>query len=231
MGAASTGYALFDLLVPLDAGPWPAPRPPAWGWLALGVAAVGVALAGRRSRTPAFVVAWIAVTWAPMAGWLPLDVRPSRALLYLPLVGLALGLSRGAARWRVRPALAAAALASLGAVHALRLAPWRDPLSLWTWGTERHPDLPLAWVNLGRAKVEAGDRDGAARAWMRAAALAQAQRDATFFVRAAESLGRLALEAGRVEEAVVYLQDAVRVGGPEHAPYAAEQLRALGRLP
>lgn len=227
----STGWALIHLVAPTEGGPWPAPRPPGAGWAAL----AGAALLAVKVPALRLGLGWVALAWAPMAGWLPIGVRESRELLYLPLVGLALAASllvrspRLAPPWGPRLALGAVLL--LTPVHLARLEGWRGELSLWRWGTQTHPTSPLCWTNLGRAWAERGDLDQAEPAYLRAAQLAQQQRDATFFVKAATSLGRIALTRGQPERARVFLEDAARVAGPGGAPEAEALLAGLAGPP
>jgi len=213
VGAASSGWALVDMAVPLEAGPWPVPRPDWVGWAAL---AVGLAsLRWTRSW-----VAWALLFWFPMAGWLPLEVRPSRALLYLPAIGLAL--------WLARFKAPAWPLFGLALLQVPRMMHWKAPLPLWTWATEQSPEVPLAWLNLGRAHAEAEDFQAAEVAYVQAASLAMQQQDATFFVPAATSLGRLALRRGDVAGARVFFQDAISVAPPGAAAEAEALLAELG---
>ena len=225
---ASTGHAFADLVVPLPAGPWPVERSTGQGLvLALTVLAGSTFAAWRGRRGLLWVVGWIALAWAPMAGWLPVEVRPSRALLYLPLLGLAVGVSRvpwDRTAWL--RGVGSVLVLVLVAGHGLVASRWQDPLTLWEWGVEMNPEEPLCQLNLGRARAESGDLPAAKSAYEKAAGLAMQRRDATWFVPAATALGHLALEAGDADQARIYWEDAVSIGGVAAAE-AAEGLAGL----
>jgi hypothetical protein len=225
---ASSGYALADILLPLPGGPWPIERTHGLG---LAVAAVALALTTlltlRGGRTLLLGIGWIGLAWAPMAGWLPVDVRPSRALLYLAAIGLGLLLSQ--LNWARFPRslwVMAPVLTVLGLGHGWVATQWQDPLTLWSWGIAENPEEPLCHLNLGRALAESGDNTGAELAYRNAAGLAMQRQDATWFVPATTALGHLALQAGNVDQAKVYWQDAVSIGGSA-ATEAAEGLAGL----
>jgi hypothetical protein len=221
MGLSSTGWAFFDLVVPLDAGPWPVPHAllPGLFWMLLAAVAVRWAHTG---------LIWVLVTWALMAGWVGLDVRHARALLYLPAIGLALVVGQGMLNRSRRVQGVAVALGGLllGMQHQA-LSHWKTPESLWMFGVEKNPTDPLPQVNLGRVHAEAGRHDAAVVHYTNAASLAKAQEDATFFVKAAGSLGQLALLDGDLERARVYFEDAVSIAGQGGAPGSEEALRNL----
>jgi hypothetical protein len=224
-GLSSTGWAFFDLVVPLDAGPWPVPHALAPGlfWMLLAAVAVRWAHTG---------LIWVLVTWALMAGWVGLDVRHARALLYLPAIGLALVVGQVMVdrSRRVQGVALALGLLLLGMQHKA-LSHWKTPESLWTFGVEKNPTSPLAQANLGRVHAEAGRHDAARVHYTNAASLAMAQEDATFFVKAAASLGELALLEGDIEGARLFFQDAISVAGPGGAPGSEHALRELPSPP
>ena len=224
-GLSSTGWAFFDLVVPLDAGPWPVPHALAPGlfWMLLAAVAARWAHAGGI---------WVLVTWALMAGWVGLDVRHARALLYLPAIGLALVVGQVMVdrSRRVQWVALALGLLLLGMQHHA-LSHWKSPESLWTFGVEKNPTSPLAQVNLGRVHAEAGRLDAARVHYTNAASLAMAQEDATFFVKAAASLGELALLDGDIEGARIFFLDAISLAGPGGAPGSERALRGLPSAP
>jgi hypothetical protein len=224
---ASSGLALSQLVVPWPGGPWPVAGSAGLG---LGVAAVALVGSGlgwaRGVRWPVLLVGWVGLAWAPMAGWLPVEVRPSRALLYLALPGVALVLSLVRDGVVVRGGLALLLAGSLVG-HGWVASRWADPLTLWSWGVETNPTEPLCHLNLGRARAEHGDRDGARVAYESAAGLAMQQEDATWFVPAATALGRLAVDAGEPRRARMYWEDAVSIGGDA----AGEAAAGLAELP
>ncbi len=225
VGLSSTGWAFFDLVVPLDAGPWPVPHALAPGLFWMFVAALAVRW-GQRG------VIWVLLTWALMAGWVGLEVRHARALLYLPVVGLALGVGQGMRNRsrRVQGAAVALGLLLLG-LQFQALSHWKNPESLWAFGVEKNPTDPLPQVNLGRVHAEAGRSSAAKVHYTNAASLAMAQEDATFFVKAASSLGELAMLEGDIEGARLFFQDAISVAGPGGAPESERSLLELSSLP
>lgn len=217
---ASTGRALLDLTIPIHAGPIPADRSTVPGL----VTAVLAALTAWKFPVTRSPLAWIAVAWAPMAGWAPVEVREGRGLLYLPLVGFALGI--GAAAERGSAVIRGSAVLAAGLFGILQLgvlANYRDPLTFWTWASATNPASTVAqgqiawqWLSQdpARARVE----------FQRLRAISSdSPRD---YVGASVWLGRFALAEGDEAGARAFWSDAIRVGGP----YAEDAVAALAAL-
>lgn len=119
-------------------------------WLALVAVVVVFALAVaffKRAPWLSFGVAWFLVATAPISQWLPVQVRFSGLLLYLPLVGVALAVSfvplKNTVLWLV-------AVAWL--VVSLTVVPtWRDDVALWSANAEAWPELAAPHLNLANA--------------------------------------------------------------------------------
>lgn len=226
--AASTGWTFLDVHLPIPAGPWPAVRPVVPGLVLLAAGLVVAAVTRRGLPFP-----WVAVAWAPMAGWTGLEVRPARGVAWLAVAGAALGaallVARLPERLRLPTALAVAAL--FGAGQLAQAPHFTSEVALWTWGVEQNPETAMPRVALGGARLRAGDTAGGEATLREAAALAMRNRDAGPFVLAATQLGLLARDRGEVEAARAYFADAVAVAGPERAAEAAATLATLPRAP
>lgn len=198
LSGASTVMRYAGLVV------WPSPlvpyQPPttasvlAAGAVAMGV--VGGALVIRRAPLVFVAVAWFAVATAPIAGWLPMEVRFSGLLLYLPLTGLAVLAARELSR--VRP-LVAWFVAVAEVVMAVAVVPmWTSDEALWRANVEAYPALPAPRVNLANAL----SAQGAPEAWQEyeaAVALASAAGDRKSLSLAELGLGNLALRSAPSE--------------------------------
>ena len=222
-GLSSTGWAMWDLVFPMPAGPWPVAHAALPGILLM------IVFLALWRWTWLFVI-WVAICWAPMAGWISLELRDSRSLLYLPCVGLALALAR-APFWKL-PLFRWPGLALAGLLFSLQyeaLSHWRNPETLWKWGVESNSFSPLTHVNLGRVYAESERYLLAERQYEYAFALAEQQRDATFYVRSAQSLGDLAWMREDLQVARTYFSQAIHVAGLGNAPYAEARLEELRR--
>ncbi len=229
-GLASTGWAFADSLVAIPTAPWPPPHAAAGGLLVL-VGAIVLGVAGRRWGAW-FAVAWVVIAWAPMADWTGLGIRSSRALLYVPIIGLALGIARLPVWERgSRGALAVAGVVGLlfAGLQGWSVSRWGSEEVLWQASARQNPDSPVPWLNLGRAQIEGGDLVGGRYSYMQAAALSQRARDAAHFVSAATALGTMAMNEGDLEGARVFLQDAVEVAGAANARDAVALLEEVER--
>lgn len=134
-------------------------------------AATGAILLRRRFPHAALAVLFPLVAFLPthsiVAKLDPVTAKP----LYLAWVGPALLAGALAARVpRRREILTALGFAILagGIQSAKRVEVWQDPLRLWTEAVDRAPGSARAWNNLGMARFERGDLDGADLALARA---------------------------------------------------------------
>lgn len=143
--------------------------------LAAVVLAGVVALLSRR-RWPwlGFGIAWVALQLAPTHSLLPRFDLANDRHLYLALPGLALLLVVPLllAGWRPlgRAALLALAL-WMGLLAHRRNDDWRSELALWQATVAQSPAKPRPWANLGWARQQAGDTEGARAAYECALAL------------------------------------------------------------
>ena len=124
------------------------------------------------SRWLAFSILWFVVWLIPTNSVLPrFDVANDRQL-YLALIGPALICAVLLARLRAhRPLAGTVAIASLLLVLAsstiMRNRDYRSEVALWERTSEASPNKPRVWNNLGYARQQAGDSEGAIRAYRR----------------------------------------------------------------
>lgn len=139
------------------------------------LAAIGAAALVRR-RWPwlGFAIAWSLLQLAPTQSLLPrLDLANDRHL-YLVLPGVALAVVVGVAGVAGRRlAVVVVLMLALGLATATRARnhDYRSELALWTATVEASPGKARAWSNLGWARQQAGDADGARQAYACALAL------------------------------------------------------------
>jgi hypothetical protein len=222
-------FHMFDLNSSLRS-PWP--------WLAL----LGIVAAFFfRKRVPmlGFLVVWWVVALLPC-----LDARQlSFPLLaerfdYLPSVGLCLAMAFVCVCWlprrlpdqRLAPVVVPglALIASLWAIQDRRLIPnWHDNETMWNYSARVAPDAPLVHLYQAEVRFNNQDLDGAAREYQTAMRLNQASFLPLLGVDfdANVGLGRVAQWRNRPDEALGYLEKAIRL-----APHHAEGYKLLGQL-
>lgn len=171
------GHSLFGLQANLDPDlrvP-DAVLPHAVGFVLAWLVALGLAAASRR-RWPwlGFAIAWTLLQLAPTQSLLPrLDLANDRHL-YLVLPGVAfavvVALAGRVERRLATPAVCLLALVLATATRA-RNHEYRSELALWTATVAASPGKARAWGNLGWARQQAGDVDGARAAYACALAL------------------------------------------------------------
>lgn len=206
---------------------WPQPRPDGPGDAAavaglaivLG-AGIAVVLAARRAPVAAFAGAWVLAMYLPLSNVLPLGPHyVAERYLYVPSFGLCLLAALGLGALRVRARAAATALLALlvaagGVRAAVRVADWRDALSLWRSalravpeGTGRiHGELGLALSAAGRSEE--------AIAHFRASLARGPEKADTL-----NNLGFELLKLGRNDEAIPYFARALEIW-PENPVFA-----------
>ena len=141
-------HYLEVLLVPFDLAP-KVLRPVAPDWMAVGLAAGVVALAlgfllyaVRRRHTHTLVaLVWVFGTYLPVSNVLPIQRYAADCLMYLPMVGLALGLGFSIdtlLRWRGHRAVVGIVLGAtvlwlsgLAVVCRMQASVWRDEETLF----------------------------------------------------------------------------------------------------
>jgi Tfp pilus assembly protein PilF len=131
------------------------------------------------ARLAAFGILFFLLALAPTT-LVPLRDPFVEHRLYLPMLGIVLGLVAGVAvaLRRVVPSprsaavagavLAGAALVALGAATYQRNHVWHSALALWSDASEKSPQKPRIWVNLGTALHFAGRYEEAVTAYDRA---------------------------------------------------------------
>ena len=186
--------------------------------LTLGVVALGIlawlfrALPGGRRVT---VLTWFVLFLLPPLVVPELPAYEHRA--YVPLVGLALGLSQlpalsGAGWARHRPRQLALAVAVVFCVLASRhAAVFSDALAHWASATRNTAYAPIAHVNVGRILEERGDLGRAATAYRAALAIDPVTPKAN------NNLGVVMMAQGRDALALPYFEREIEVnpGNPE----------------
>jgi tetratricopeptide (TPR) repeat protein len=145
-------------------------------------AAIGLAVISRP-RLPwlGFAIAWYLLQLAPSNSLMPRFDLANDRHLYLATVGAAfafVGLLQSAALRRAAPVLFLATALLLAAATHRRNLDYRSELSLWQATAQASPGKARAWANLGWARQEAGDIDGARAAYECALALQPAHQQA-----------------------------------------------------
>lgn len=210
-----------------------------WPWLTL---LVLLGTLGLRKRQPVlgFLVAWWAIALLPC-----LDIRYlsfpllAERFAYVPSVGLCLAVSSVLIAWLparlpdARPARIAlpalVALMVLYAVQTVRAVPhWRDNTALTSYSLQQSPNA--AMLHVAQAEIlqfRERDLEGAVREFQTALQLnsASVRPLAGVTYNSYFGLGMIALQRGRAQEAVGYLEKATRVL-PNHSP----AYKALGSV-
>ena len=204
---------------------------PALMGAALGASVILVAvMAGWwRRRLACFFMLWGVVVLLPTL-IMPLNVLVNERRLYLVLAGFVLLLGELLGR---APVLRrhgwgmAACLAAFAALTISRNAVWGDELALWQDAERRAPGMYRVQTNLGRARQETGDWNGALESYHRALAIDDGHGDAP------NNIATILHLQGRVDEAVQWYRRALE-RYPEHAQIRqnlADALVQLGDLP
>lgn len=150
---------------------------PVW-WLeaSLIAATLGFALAalrrdsrgGLRRPVAGVAIAWFALAIAPTNSWIArFDIANDRQL-YLALLGPALALGVGVARWRAGRPLVALLAVALGAATVARNADYASEVTLWQATARASPAKSRVFNNLGYALQQRGQLDAARAAYARA---------------------------------------------------------------
>jgi Flp pilus assembly protein TadD len=225
LSAAATAWAVLFraarlLLVPTGLSPvrWVEPvgslaDPMVAGGLALAAACLVLGWRARR-KTPrvSAALAFMALSWLPVCGIVPLTHPLADRYLYLPLVGFCWLVAEGLFSLGSMPsrearvgAVALAALVAFGWAGPTlsRHSDWRDDLSLWSSAVANEPASYRAHYNLGDALYKA-DRMGEAEGPFRKALALK-----PVFSLGHYSLGRLLYKTGRKAEAAEQFLEAL----------------------
>ena len=103
---------------------------------------------------------------------------------------------------------------ALGMSTHARAQVWRSNLTLWTDATQKAPQKPRPFINLGLAQEEAGDMDAAMRTYTTSLTLAFQPRltqyqQAFYRVASETNIARVLAQTGREEAALRMLNDVV----------------------
>jgi tetratricopeptide (TPR) repeat protein len=189
--------------------------------------AVGLAFL-RRDRAWLLVLALFAAALSPVLGLFPFDFqaistvadRYAHFAMLAPAFALAVLLARVPARAVYFST--SGVLIALAVLSIIQVGYWRDTETLFRRAYELNPRSHIACVHLGVAAEEQGDKRAAADWYAKALALEPG------YPVAGGNLGRLLLEAGKVDDAIALLRETVR-RNPDY-PFAAQKLAiALAR--
>ena len=167
-------------------------------------------------RLAAFGIFWFFITLTVESSIIPIVDVIFEHRMYLPSVGLFLALSATvalagggrdlSAQWPGTPVLAGVAVVVLllSGLTIARNELWRSEVALWEDNTWKSPNKARTFLNLGSAAERAADLDAAEVAYRTASALS-----AQPFSRL--DLGRLYLQANRLDEALVQFREALQI--------------------
>lgn len=225
---ALTVYVRYvtKLLWPTDLAfhyPHPGDQLIAWQATAAGLilAAITIMALVTARRWPYLVVGWLWYlgTLVPVIGLVQVGQQAmADRYTYLPTIGLGIaliwGLADAVARWRIYPALSAAAaavvLAGCVALTRVQVGHWREDLTLWEHTLHVTSENSVAHYELGFALAQAGRLDEAI-AQYRAALALQPEYGAVYVY-----LGIALARRGDPEGAIQELREALRLQ-PENA--------------
>ena len=157
----------------------------------------------KGDRLPAFCLLWFVLWWLPVSNLIPISTRMADRYLYMPAIGIFLGLAMLAQRKRVPLGAIAGVLLVLSVVSAQRCKVWRSSEALWRNSLTTRPHSFTAHNNLGLALQGQNDFEGAMASY--ASALAARPNHSV----ALNNLGYCLIESRRAAEAIPHLQAAV----------------------
>jgi len=201
----------------------------------LSAAAFAALLVRKGKGVWAVWIGWVLGILAPTSTIYPIADPAFEHRMYLPLAGLALLLTMGAAelfaRLGARPARRVAGVGGAGAVILLacvafsRNQVWRDPITLWQDAVRKRPLNARAHYTLGTLLSDDGQLEAAA------AALARAVRIDPSYANARTNLGNVLARLGRLEEAAEQYRAALelRPESPEDHSNLANVLMRQGK--
>jgi tetratricopeptide (TPR) repeat protein len=173
---------------------------PGWLLTIAGLAGLGRWLWKCGDGLARFCAGWTLIAWLPVSNLIPISTQMADRYLYIPAVGVFLGLGLLARR---KPPIAIAVLAVLACMTIARNRVWADSITLWQSSIAADSANAIAHVNLGDAWMEKGDFKAAADSFQGAVDLSPDDVDA--LAGLAQSLSR----SGRGTSALPYFQRAL----------------------
>jgi protein O-mannosyl-transferase len=182
----------------------------------VGIAALGFLVVVRwraGDRLAALCVGWFVIAWLPVSSLVPTSTTMADRYLYLPAVGVFLGVALALDAWlRPRPALQKPVLVGVGVIllaysglTVQRNTVWKDELTLWRDSLDRNPNNPIGQNNYGYALKNAGDQEGAAEHFRRSLELYEPHSEAH------QNLGVYLIRKKQWEEAARHLRRALEI--------------------
>jgi tetratricopeptide (TPR) repeat protein len=182
----------------------------------LGCAALGWLVLRRwraGDRMPALCAGWFVIAWLPVSNLVPTSTTMADRYLYLPAVGIFMGLALALdALVRRKPTLtqpifiaAGVVLLAYSGLTIQRNTVWKNNLSLWGNCLERDPNNPIGHNNYGDALREAGDIETAAQHYKRSLELFEPHSEAH------QNMGVYLIKKQQWEAAAKHLRRALEI--------------------
>lgn len=176
-----------------------------------------ILLVKKQPKLAQFGFLWFVITLAPESSFIPLLDLVAEHRLYLPGIGVALGISYGLAHRRVLfPCLFLIILFAANTVH--RNTDWASETSLWKDTIAKSPGKARPFINYARALHFEGKLESAIENYKKAIAL-----EPNYFQHH-HNLGEAYAEAGKCRDALNSFQNALKL-----APKLAESMVGLGK--
>lgn len=239
VGAWRGGALLVRYLVRLV---WPSPQAPVVEfsppslWWALGslllVSFLFIAIWRRiPDRRVRLGLLWFTLGLLPASDVIPVGVRFSDLMLYLPMAGAAL-LVAGLLPNKPRTLfLAAGAAMALAIVTVPRVGYWKDDVSLWSFALKQDPGLPIAQMNLSNALRRRGEVTLGCRSLEHTLLLLSSRPNTEIASKTHYNLGNCRLEERRWTEAMNQYTEALTTAQNSHVRHNMTiALMELGRL-
>jgi tetratricopeptide (TPR) repeat protein len=164
-----------------------------------------------------FGAMWFVIALAPIAHWLPLQVRFSGLFLYLPLIGVTLALAAAFQNHRGAALAGLAASVVLAVLSTAQIAIWSSGVELWQHAVDTEPESAASHLALGHALQDA-DMPDASQQFTIAYSLAIARKEKGTAAKAAFSQGNLAVSKGASKDAIAFYEQALKASGGEFYP-------------
>lgn len=203
---------------------------PLWIVLASAIVLLAITAVAIRSRDLLTGWLWYLITLLPVIGLIQVGGQShADRYTYIPLIGISIMLSFGAAGLVARQprlekpvaALAIVACTAWTIVARINTAYWRNSIDLFEHAAAVTDRNYIAYNNLGDALRSAGRSDESIRNFKTAVEIQPA------FADAQDNLGEALLSEGRIDEAILHLTTAVRLD-PESPEARVNLGTALG---